>query len=351
MTRLRGLACAIAALAAIALMPISPLPAQANPAPAPISPVPGAAMTVPWAIGGPRIERDGTKHVFQGDWPNMPVTSLRIWDARTAWLNIEPAPGQWAFARLDAFVAKAEEHHVQDIVLVLGGTPAWAAKQQRKTDAPWLGKGSASPPEFWDDWTTFVDTVASRYQGRIKAYEIWNEPNSVTYWSGTAREWATLTELAAKQIAISDPTARVVVGGFSTFPAKTLAKAQAFIKALPASMPRPSAMGFHWYPTKQQLPAGITSTAQALRAATKGTSLSGVPLWLTETNVRGGSSLSSSAQQAAMQSIATTSARAGITRLWWYAWTDLGPPDLIQIYDGTPAARWLEVSNGSASQS
>ncbi|MDD2857074.1 MAG: hypothetical protein PHU75_00210 [Candidatus Nanopelagicales bacterium] len=265
-------------------------------------------------IGGPRIERDGTKHVFQGDWPNMPVTSLRIWDAHTAWLNIEPAPGQWAFARLDAFVAKAEEHHVQDIVLVLGGTPAWAAKQQRKTDAPWLGKGSASPPEFWDDWTTFVDTVASRYQGRIKAYEIWNEPNSVTHWSGTACEWATLTELAAKQIAISDPTARVVVGGFSTFPAKTLAKAQAFIKALPASMPRPSAMGFHWYPMKQQLPAGITSTAQALRAATKGTSLDG--------------------QGRVYASLEVRVARSRAA-------------EPHQSYDGTPAANWLWLNSWS----
>ncbi len=56
---------------------------------------PGVSLTIPWAIGGLRIERDGQKKVFPGDWPTMPVASMRIWDGRAAWLSIGPARDRW----------------------------------------------------------------------------------------------------------------------------------------------------------------------------------------------------------------------------------------------------------------
>ena len=308
----------------------------------------GVNLTIPWAVGGLRIERDGSKKVFPGDWPTMPVASMRIWDARTAWLNIEPAQGQWDFSRLDAFVAKAQAHGTKHILLTLGGTPTWAAKQVRPTDAAWLGAGSASPPKHWSDWAEFVGKVAQRYKGRIDAYEIWNEPNSITYWSGTNAQWAKLVSVASQAIGKADPSASIAIGAFATSPAKTLDKIQPMFAALQTQQAnteaKPSAISFHWYPTRVQLLSGVSSIANTIRADAAQGGLKNVPLWITEMNVRNGVELSPEIVETAMQSMTNSAKAAGIQRTWWYAWTDLGPPDLIQIYDGTPAARWLKAT-------
>ncbi len=306
----------------------------------------GVGLTIPWAIGGLRIERDGSKQVFPGEWPSVPVRSMRIWDARTAWLNIEPAPDQWDFSRLDAFVAKAQAHGVKDILLTLGGTPKWAAAKTRPTDAAWLGAGSASPPRHWADWAQFVSTVAHRYQGRIRGYEIWNEPNSITYWSGTNAQWAKLTSIAIAEISKADPKAQIAIGGFATTPAKTLNRIEPMFQALHGQLkdakPSQAKLSFHWYPNRVQLLAGVSSIASTITIAAADAGLRNSPLWITEMNVRNGAELSAEGVETAMQSMTNSAKAARIQQTWWYAWTDLGPPDLIQIYDGTPAARWLK---------
>ena len=274
---------------------------------------------------------------------------MRIWDARTAWLNIEPAQGQWDFSRLDAFVAKAQAHGTKHILLTLGGTPTWAAKQVRPTDAAWLGAGSASPPKDWADWAEFVGKVAQRYKGRIDAYEIWNEPNSITYWSGTNAQWAQLIGVASQAISKADPSASIAMGAFATSPARSLSQIGPMLTALgslPAQSPAsPSAISFHWYPTRVQLLAGVSSIANTIRADAAQAGLKDLPQWITEMNVRNGVELSPEIVETAMQSMTNSANAARIQRTWWYAWTDLGPPDLIQIYDGTPAARWLKATS------
>ncbi|MDP2287931.1 MAG: cellulase family glycosylhydrolase [Actinomycetota bacterium] len=328
------------ALAALGIALLLPQAASAAPTPVKDN---GVNLNIPWAIGGLRIERDGTKRVHPGEWPTVPVASVRIWDARTAWLNIEPANDQWDFTRLDAFVEKAEAKGVKNILMTLGGTPMWAAKQQKATDAPWLGKGSASPPKRWADWAEFVQKVAQRYQGRIHGYEIWNEPNSLTYWSGSNEEWSELTGIASREIAKADPEAQIVIGAFATSPTKTLNKIAPMLDALKPqeATATPTAISIHWYPTRKNLPAGVSAIATQVRQAAEKAGIKNLPLWITEMNLRDGASLSAKNQQAAMQSMTDSASAGGIQRSWWYAWTDLGPNNLIQIYEGTPAARWL----------
>jgi hypothetical protein len=35
------------------------------------------------------------------------------------------------------------------------------------------------------DWGNWVRAVVTRYKGRIKYYELWNEPDAWNWWSGT----------------------------------------------------------------------------------------------------------------------------------------------------------------------
>ena len=50
-------------------------------------------------------------------------------------------------------------------------------------------------PATMQDWTNYIAAVATRDLGRIRAYEIWNEPNA-QYFSGEVIDIFRLTQAA-----------------------------------------------------------------------------------------------------------------------------------------------------------
>jgi hypothetical protein len=297
-------------------------------------------LHVPWAAGGLRIERDGTLREHPGEWPNIPVRSLRLWDTRTAWLNLEPAPDQWAFEHLDAQVAIARSHSVDDITLVLWGTPAWAASSLDGDDAGWLGPGAASPPRSMGDWREFVAQVATRYRGRITAYEIGNEPEDAKFWRGTAGQFATMVAVASDTIHGIDPDATVVV------PAAIIGMEQAAgIKSggrPPAWAANVDALAFHWYPRTSTSPSRLRVVVIGLRRQERAAGLAGMPLWLTEVNYRG-TRVDAARERTLVRQTNEMARKLDLRRVYWYAWTDLGPLELLQLQPGSAAAEALRT--------
>jgi hypothetical protein len=296
-------------------------------------------LNVPWVGGGMRIERDGSLRDFAGDWPTVPFGSLRLWDARTAWLDLEPANDQWSFGHLDAILSKADERGVGDVLLVLGGTPRWAAGRVLDTDAAWMGPGSAAMPADLDDWRDYVATVARRYAGRIDSYEIGNEPNLLTYWSGTPTDWARLVSAAAEEIRRADASARILISGGMVQDAQDVEELGTWLRPVAglAKAGRVDGLALHYYPTAYGTVRDVAGTASLLGSALRAISAAGwasVPRWITEMNVRHGSDLAAAVQVQAISSLVRQARSSGFERVYWYAWTDLGPEDLIQFYPG-----------------
>jgi hypothetical protein len=308
-------------------------------------PSPGIGLSVPWAVGGPRIEADGTLRQHQGEWPDFPVSAVRLWDTRTAWLNIEPKPGVFDFRHLDAHVSKAEERGVTTIILVLGGTPRWAATTERPTDAHWLGPGSASPPRKLRDWQRFVSAVVTRFQGRITHYEIWNEPNVRTFFSGSPDQWADLVQTATRQIRVADPEAKILASGFSLGARRQVEQLQPWLRVLARRNLHRSidVFSFHWYPEATSRPADLVTTVRILRSELTVGGWSAPKFAITEMNVRDGARLSRTRQRVWIRELALAAKRSGIPQPIWYAWTDLGPQHLIQLHRGTAGGRALSL--------
>ena len=79
----------------------------------------------------------------------------------------------------------------------------------------WAG----NPPQNAGDFADFVAAVASRYKGRIQAYQIWNEPNLAREWGKKRPDPAGLRadaqdRLTARSRAI-DPNALVITAGMA----------------------------------------------------------------------------------------------------------------------------------------
>lgn len=156
------------------------------------------------------------------EWPAGIVGAVRLWDSRTRWADIEPAPGQFDFEQLDHYVAQAEAN-AATVMLVLGSTPRWASAR------PWepcpYGSGCIAEPADLRDWDRYVETVAHRYRGRIALYELWNEPyfsefpkdrgHPGAFFTGSAE---TMVEMARRTRAVLDrvsPQAVLLTPGFT----------------------------------------------------------------------------------------------------------------------------------------
>ncbi len=132
------------------------------------TPAPSGRL-IPASFFGMHIHRADSTTV----WPNADFGSYRAWDANVSWANLEPSQGRWDFSRLDKLVSLATQHNVS-VLITFGGTPAWASARPSEEGA--YGKGSAAEPRDFRDWENYVRRVATRYRGRVKRYELANEP-------------------------------------------------------------------------------------------------------------------------------------------------------------------------------
>ena len=124
------------------------------------------------------------------------------------WREIEPTRDQFHWEAADRMVAGAEYYGLE-LVVRLDQHPAWASQVDLSLNAP---------PDHGQDYGRFVEQVARRYRGRIRAYIIWNEPNLAIEWGGQRPDPAAFTELLRvgyEAVRAGDPTALVVAAGLA----------------------------------------------------------------------------------------------------------------------------------------
>ena len=160
--------------------------------------------------GGPIDDAQFGMHVpqiSQGAATTVNNGSVRLWDSGVAWGQVEQSKGKYWWNGLDAAIGNANAQGKQ-IMYVLGSTPKWAASNTKQGTYP--NKGAASNPKSIKDWKNWVTAVVKRYGNSIESYQIWNEANLTTFWQGTPKQMAKLTQEAYKIIRKNDPTAKVV---------------------------------------------------------------------------------------------------------------------------------------------
>jgi hypothetical protein len=123
---------------------------------------------------------------------------VRLWDSSLRWDHIETSPGTYQWAHLDSLVEQAQAHHAQ-ITIVVAMTPSFYASVPTKV-----------PTRSIDRYRAFVRQLMTRYRGRVGSYQVWNESNISTYWTGTPHRMALLTKVMHKVRNAVDPSAQVV---------------------------------------------------------------------------------------------------------------------------------------------
>ena len=169
-------------------------------------------------VPGVRVLQTGVE-VFSlwRDWPVNTAMLDRVAASGSGWVRVgvgwcsleEAGPGvvsRWYQDRLDATVTAARQRGLQ-VLATLGCTPTWLSGSSSLTELP-------ADPGAYQRIATYL---ATRYQGRVSAWEIWNEPDCATGACPQTDPAAYVPVLRAGYAGIkaADPAATVVTGGVS----------------------------------------------------------------------------------------------------------------------------------------
>ncbi|SEH00952.1 Helix-turn-helix domain-containing protein [Nonomuraea solani] len=145
-----------------------------------------------------------------GAMPGFRVGAVRLWDSGTLWAHLQPHRGAFDWSVLDRLVNGARRAG-RPVLFVMGGTPQWASPNGRI--GPYPGGSRTSPPDRLADWDGFVTGLATRYRGRIEAYELWVLANDPRFYSGSMETLVEMTRRASRIIRSVDPSAVLVCPG------------------------------------------------------------------------------------------------------------------------------------------
>ncbi|MBN1679906.1 MAG: LysM peptidoglycan-binding domain-containing protein [Anaerolineae bacterium] len=185
-------------------------PAQASATPQPTAnvsptPLPNTATNVGFAEGV-------QVHLPNQDMPTVitAATGLGItWiKQQIDWALYEPSAGNINWGPIDEMIDAMDGAGV-NILLTVSSAPSWARESDQE-------KG---PPTDYQTYANFVGELAKRYNGRVDAYEIWEEPNLRREWNTpkgiSAASYVEMLRLAFTAIKGADSDAIVITGGLS----------------------------------------------------------------------------------------------------------------------------------------
>ncbi|MEI6374857.1 MAG: hypothetical protein WCP26_13845 [Actinomycetes bacterium] len=300
--------------------------------------------------------------------PAAVAGSYRLWDTGTMWGNLEPQKGgafQWA--NFDATVNAGKSRGVRDFLMVLGMPAAWASSNPTKLSPFYTPKVSIAPPSSDYAWSRYVKAVATHAKTKFPtttwSFEVWNEANLPSFYSGTAARLAKLTGLADiavksvnpafKTVAASTTTRMGIASGSGFFPRYLSA-----LKSVRGYKGRAwpiDAYAFHPYPSGTGTPADAAAAVALMRARITESGAPVRPLWNTEINygIAGPGTNSDGSPKYPHTDIPGTKAadwlartyldslRLGIDRVYWYAWSNGMTYLGIKTYYDTPATKAL----------
>lgn len=150
-------------------------------------------------------------HLYYQD---VPTVARLVTDAGFGWIkqqvrwsDVEPKKGSPDWSQLDLIVNGASTRGLKILFSVVTA-PAWS-----RADGHVDG-----PPDDPTNFANFLTALATRYLGKLHAYEIWNEQNFSREWGGgkiNAGQYVELLALAHAALKAVDPNVVVIAGALT----------------------------------------------------------------------------------------------------------------------------------------
>jgi PKD repeat protein len=245
-------------------------------------------------------------------WPSDPFGTLRLWDSGVDWHEINTSQGVYDWTNFDRWMTLARQHNAE-VVYTFGRVPDWANG----------GQGTTLPMTNMQYWDDFVRAVATRSAGRVKYWEIWNEPNDTHFWTGDIPTLVTMAQHAQQIIRSVDPNAIILTPAPTWTATAPYEWMTTYLQSGGGNYA--DIIAFHGYVNSS--PEEIDSLAAKMRDAMNANGQSAKQLWDTEASFSLAGSCTTSIcdpdQQAAfLVRHYMLHLSRGVDRYLWYAWED-----------------------------
>ena len=274
-------------------------------------------------------------HLNAGDYAKMRsggVGLIRVLAVLPDGVKPEPGVSDYDFAGLDGLIGDAARHRIRALPYIVG-------------NESWVPRGSGQPPAVWSD---FVTALVERYGSHgtfwkshpdipskpVKAWQIWNEPNSRVFFGTkpSPRAYAKLLKAASTAIRSQDPAADVLLGGMAELsgshkatPGPKYLRALYRIKGIERYF---DAIAVHPYAAKA---AVAVDQVREFRSVMVRAGDRGAGLWVTEigwSSASGGNPLAvgragqASRLRQAFGQLTNQKGRLGLRGIVWFSWED-----------------------------
>jgi len=253
------------ALRRLTVEDLGPLPVEAPP-----------KQPFPATLVGVHVNKLGQ----HSTWPDAGQSLVRLWDTGTNWDQLAPTAEDFDAARgpgwkrLDGYVEYVRRNRPDATILfTLGIPPAWASQVPDAKCA--FSVGTCGAPTSMEVWRHYVRTLAQRYRGKIRHWELWNEPDHAIFYAGPT-PLAELAKAAREELKAVDPQNLLLSPGYTA--STGLHALYTFLRDGGAK--QVDIVGFHWYfqAHPEQLGAAIGNVRRLLQAYGAGDK----PIWNTE---------------------------------------------------------------------
>jgi hypothetical protein len=265
--------------------------------------------------------------------PTVPFATTRTWDAYSNldWAEVNSAAGKYNFYWVDQFVALNQARGAS-VIYTFGRTPQWASS---KPTAPGpYGPGQCAPPTNLANWDAYVTAIVTHVAGKIKFWELWNEPDDPNFYCGDIPTMITMAQHARTIIKGIDPTATVLSPAVTGGPGPSWLTT--FLAGGGAASVDVIAFHGYWSPKAEDVLPVIANYKTVMAANGAGSK----PMWDTEASWAGFGNNGTPSSEQQVGFVAKSYLlqwSAGVSRFVWYA------------YDGGPIWGGMWTSTGGAS--
>jgi hypothetical protein len=260
------------------------------------------------------------------NWPTGPFGGIRLWlqSPGTDWRSIETSRGVYNWSGLDQWLSVAGANGV-DVLYTFGNTPNWASLRPNETctvNGGIGGGGCAAPPSdvdsgdaIWKEYVTALVQHSLASGTHIKYYELWNEPDLSTFWSGTDAQLVTMQNDAYTIIHTLDPSAGLLG------PSVTHTGGATWLDSYYAAggSNNVDIVAYHTY-TGTTDPMTLVSLINSIKSEMSTYGISSKPLWGTEGSWGSNTSLTPDQRRAWVAKAYAISWMSGVARNYWYSW-------------------------------
>ena len=267
--------------------------------------------------------------------PKMGAAKLNSARCFPDWNAIQPSAGTWSWTLMDSMINTASNNNLSVSGLFL-------------YNAKWVNTNNAVfPTNNLAAWSTYVSNVVRHAAGRVRYWEVWNEPENFSP-KGTAADYACIVTNAYNAAKAADPSAQI---GLSVASVDILYLEQAiqagaadhfdYICVHPYEVLGTVAYG------QEALFMNVVPTIRKMLAV-KNPAKWKVPIWFTEIGEGLGGQVTAISQAQDLVKTYTMSIAQGVSRIEWFEAQEGGYSMGLLNSSGNPNPAYTALKNLTA---